>query len=296
MVLAVLLLVPLLIFFPTSLGNKTLIPADNLFQWAPWSHYAATYEAAVPHNELLSDLLLENYAWKRFLLQSIAEREIPLWNPYLFSGTPFLAAGQHSALYPFSLIYLIMPLERAYGLFTISQLFLAGASMYLFARVLRMTRGGALMAAVIYQLCSYMLVSVDFPMVLAASAWLPFLLAMIELVIRQQPALGGRPATLPWVALGAAGLGVQLLAGHGENSYFTLLVMGLYAAWRLGVQGLEQRKQIELSWIRLGRSLCAAGLLASPDGGPGHRSGSRTGDPIFRTRPAQFPRRRGIVG
>jgi O-antigen/teichoic acid export membrane protein len=255
LVLAILLLVPLLIFLPTSLGNKTLIPADNLFQWAPWSQYAATYDAAVPHNELLSDLLLENYAWKRFLLQSIAEREIPLWNPYLFSGTPFLAAGQHSALYPLSLIYLIMPLERAYGVFTVSQLFLAGASMYLFARVLRMKRGGAFMAAVIYQLCSYMLVSVDFPMVLAASAWLPFLLAMIELVIRQQPALGGRPATLPWVALGAAGLGIQLLAGHGENSYFTLLVMGLYTAWRLSVQGIDERKQKAPSWVSLGRSL-----------------------------------------
>ena len=32
LILAILLLLPLLIFFPVSLGNKTLIPADNLFQ------------------------------------------------------------------------------------------------------------------------------------------------------------------------------------------------------------------------------------------------------------------------
>jgi O-antigen/teichoic acid export membrane protein len=234
LVLAALLLLPLLIFWPVTLGSRTLIPADNLFQWAPWRTYAEAYDAAVPHNELLSDLLLENYAWKRFLLDSIRERQIPLWNPHLFAGVPFLAAGQHSALYPFSLLFYVLPLERAYGVFTISQLFLAGAFMYLFGRVLGMRRGGAALAAVVYQLCSYMLVSVDFPMILAASAWLPLLLAMIELVVRQRPVLGGQPATLPWVVLGAAGLGLQLLAGHGENSYFTLLVMGLYAVWRLG--------------------------------------------------------------
>lgn len=236
LVLGGLVLLPLLIFWPVTVGSRTLIPADNLFQWAPWRAYAETYGAATPHNELLSDLLLENYAWKRFILEAIRERQIPLWNPNLFAGVPFLATGQHSALYPFSVLFYFLPLERAYGVFTVSQLFLAGAFMYLFGRVLGMRRGAATLAAVVYQLCSYMLVSVDFPMILAASAWLPWLLTMIELTVRQQPALGGRPATLPWVVLGAAGLGMQLLAGHGENSYFTLLVMALFAAWRLGTE------------------------------------------------------------
>ena len=243
--LALLLLLPLLVFWPVTLGNKTLIPADNLYQWAPWEPYADDLglPAYGPENELLSDLLLQNYAWKRFLVQSIEERQIPLWNPYLFAGAPFLAAGQHSALYPFSLIYYLFPLPRAYGLFTVSQLFLAGAFMYLLARVLRIRRTGALLAAITYQLCAFMIVSVDFPMILAASAWLPFLLAMVELVIRQQPVPGGRSATLPWVVLGAGGLGMHLLAGHGENTYFTLVVMGLYAAWRLVGVGVEARAQ-----------------------------------------------------
>jgi O-antigen/teichoic acid export membrane protein len=243
--LALLLLLPLLAFWPVTVGSKTLIPADNLFQWAPWKSYAGDQglPAYGPENELLSDLLLENYAWKRFLLQSIEERQIPLWNPYILSGTPFLAAGQHSALYPFSLIFVLFPLPRAYGLFTVSQLFLAGAFMYLFARILRIRRTGALVAAITYQLCAFMIVSVDFPMILAGAAWLPFLLAMIELVVRQQPVPGGGSATLPWAVLGAGGLGMQLLAGHGENTYFTLLVLGLYAAWRLAVVAVRARRE-----------------------------------------------------
>ena len=168
---------PLILFFPVSLGTRTLIPTDNLFQWPPWQHYTEQYGSAVPHNELLSDLLLENYAWKQFTRQSIQDGEIPLWNPYLFAGAPFLANGQHSMLYPFSLVFLIAPLWRAYGLFTVSQLFLAGAFMYLLARIFTMKRGSALLSAVTYQLCSYLLVSVDFPMILAGSAWLPLFAA-----------------------------------------------------------------------------------------------------------------------
>ena len=37
------------------------------------------------------------------------------------------------------------------------------------------------------------------------------------------------------MAVGAAALGVQILAGHIEITYYTLLMMALYAAWRLGL-------------------------------------------------------------
>lgn len=101
-----LFLLPLAFFWQVTLGTKTLLPADNLYQYPPWAGYRAQVGVPdVPHNQLLSDLVLENYEWKQFTRQSIAAREIPLWNPYLFAGTPFLAEGQHSALYPFSLIY-----------------------------------------------------------------------------------------------------------------------------------------------------------------------------------------------
>jgi hypothetical protein len=78
-----------------------------------------------------------------------------------------------------------------------------------------------------------MVVSVVFPMIVAGASWLPLILNAVELVVRQQPALGGRPATLPWLALGAGALGVQILAGHVEITYYTLLVTAGYAAWRL---------------------------------------------------------------
>jgi len=195
------LLLPLLILlWPVTFGGKTLIPADNLFTFEPWKSFAKDLGVSVPHNELLSDLILENYVWKKFILECIRNRELPLWNPYIFTGMPFLATGQHSALYPLSLIFYIIPLPRAYGIFTLLQLWLAGLSMYFLARVLGMSRLGSTVASLAYELSGFFVVSVVFPMIIAAAAWLPAILACIEITLRRLKE--GRKSPIPFITLG----------------------------------------------------------------------------------------------
>ncbi|HLF24820.1 MAG TPA: oligosaccharide flippase family protein [Anaerolineae bacterium] len=239
LILVGLFALPLILFWPVTLGGKTLLPADVPFQFAPWRLAANELGAAIPQNQLLADLILENYPWKRFILESLRAGEVPLWNPYLFAGAPFLANGQASTLYPFSAIFYVAPLASAYGWFTVTQLFLAGTFMYTLGRVLGIGRLGSLCAAVTYQLSGFFVVSVVFTMIIAAAAWLPLLLAMIECVIRQRP-LFDRPASLPWVVIGALALGCQVLAGHPEITYYTLLVMAFFALWRLSSQRTDQ--------------------------------------------------------
>jgi O-antigen/teichoic acid export membrane protein len=78
-------------------------------------------------------------------------------------------------------------------------------------------------------------------MIIAGAAWLPLILTAIEFIIRQR-SLGGRPATWPWLTLGAIALGCQILAGHVEITYYTLLVSGAYSAWRLITEWLSYHK------------------------------------------------------
>ena len=235
-----LLLLPLLLFAPVALGHRTLLPADALFLFEPYRSAAGELGVGTPHNPLLSDLILENYAWKRFLLEAIRDRELPLWDPYIFAGHPFFANGQHSALYPLSVVFYLLPLWRAYGVFTWLQLGIAGWWAYLFARTLGVSRLGSLVAGIAFQLSGFMVVSVVHPMIIAGSSWLPFILAMVERVVQQRPLSGRRPTSLPWVLLGAVGMGCQMLAGHAENTYFVLLVVAAYAAWRLVGRALEE--------------------------------------------------------
>ena len=142
-ILASFLILPLLLFGSVTLGSKTMLPADNLFQWEPWTAVSDQYDLFRaddgrfgPQTPLISDLVIQNYAWKRFINNSLADGQIPLWNPHLFAGVPFLATGQHGALYPFSIFFLLLPVAKAYGWYTVSQIWLAGVLAYVFGRVL----------------------------------------------------------------------------------------------------------------------------------------------------------------
>jgi len=232
--LLLLFLLPLLLYGSVVWGPKTLLPADILYTFEPYEAAAGEMGVPYPQNHLLGDLILQNYPWKLFLRDSFQSRQLPLWNPYLFAGHPFLANGQHSALYPLSAVFYALPLWRAFGVFAWVQLGLAGMFAYVFARVLGMKPLGGLIAGITFQFSGFLVVSVVHPMIVAGASWLPFILAMVELVIQQRPALAGRPASLPWAVLGSLGLGCQILAGHAENTYFVLLVTALYALWRLG--------------------------------------------------------------
>ncbi|MCL5996389.1 MAG: YfhO family protein [Chloroflexi bacterium] len=220
---AFLLVLPLTLFLSVTFGHATLLPADNLFAWQPFRSLAASFGVSQPQNGLLSDLILENYPWKRFIIDSIRQGELPLWNPYLFGGIPFLAAGQHSALYPFSILYYLLPLDKAYGWFTVLNLGLAGIFFFIFMRTLGLSRASSTLAGVAYQLSGFMIVSVVFPMIIAAAAWLPLILTMVELVIRQQKALRGQPeraheppAESPARPAGQRTLGIHRGAGHHD--------------------------------------------------------------------------------
>jgi O-antigen/teichoic acid export membrane protein len=268
LVIAGLVLLPLALYWDVTVGGRTMLPADNLFRWPPWQAAAAEFGVTIPHNELIGDLIIQNYAWKRFVLHSLGQGEIPLWNPYLFAGAPFLANGQHSALYPFSILFLILPLSKAYGWFALIQLWLAGISMYLFGRVLGMRRGSAMLAGLVYQGCGFMVISAAvFPMISAAVVWLPFLLACVEEIVAgeqrsrgaeeqrrthrsQSTAYNSQSRRVLWVALGSVALGMQILAGHPEFTYYTLLIIGLYAAWRLAGVVLAGRRERAFSWGR----------------------------------------------
>ena len=280
-ILLLLLLLPLLWFGPQTLGGKTLLPAENLYTFEPWAGAAASFGVGVPQNPLVSDLVLENYQWKSLLRDAVRDGQIPLWNSRLFAGVPFLAAGQHSALYPLSILFYVLPLWLAYGIFTWLQLGLAAAGTYVFARVLGQRRPAAFLAAVAFSFSGFFISSVNFTMIIAAAAWLPLILTMIELVVRtvenvrenggieehgQSAAVPARrrrgPAgPIPYVALGAVLFGLQALAGHVEITYYVLMVSAFYAAWRLGGAWLRLRSDALPPKERWARTLQAAAWL-----------------------------------
>ena len=234
LLILLMLLAPLVMFHQQTLGDRTLLPSENLYQHPPYSAYREAVQApTVPHNHLLSDMVLQNYQWKRFIRSQIAQGEIPLWNPHVFAGVPFFAAGQHSALYPLSIIYYALPLSAAYGWFILLNLWLAGLFMAGFMRAIGINRAGAALAGIVYQLSGFMIANAVFPMIVAAAVWLPLILWMIENIVRGRNLWIFRGTALLWVIIGAVAVGCNVLAGHIELTIYTLLVAGYYAGFRM---------------------------------------------------------------
>src|ERR1044071_5692253 len=66
--------------------------------------------------------------------QSYRAGEVPLWNPYNVAGLPFLAQWNTLALYPLSLVYVLLPLPWSLNFFNLLHLFLGGLGMFCLAR------------------------------------------------------------------------------------------------------------------------------------------------------------------
>ncbi|GIK76158.1 MAG: hypothetical protein BroJett021_51460 [Chloroflexota bacterium] len=241
--LLAILLLALLWFAPVlapALTRATLLPFDNLYTFEPW---ASLQPGLIPHNDLLSDLVLQNAVWKAHIREAIANGEFPLWNPKILTGIPFLAAGQASTFYPLNILFYLLPLDLAYGWFTALQVAIAGVCMYLFGRALRLRAPAALFGAVVYMFSGFLIVSVVFTMFLAAVPWLPLLLAVIEVIVRKQEEKGVRSfRPIPYTAVGAAVIGLVVLAGHPELIYYTMLTAGAYSFVRLIAAYVHIRK------------------------------------------------------
>lgn len=154
--------------------------------------------------------------------------ELPFWNGYHNLGQPFLAQWNTMALYPGSLVYLLLPLPWSLNLFCLAHLFLGGMGMYFFARHLLKHPFAAAFAGLAYVFNAFTLNCLMYPHNIAALGWLPWILLSSLLACRS----GGH--ALPLAALAGA---MQMLAGGAEIILQTWLLAGgfmLFDCWQKG--------------------------------------------------------------
>ena len=80
------------------------------------------------------DGVAEFYPWRLFAAQTLRAGWLPLWNPHQFCGTPFVANSQSAVFYPFNLLFVLLPVVRAFGVSVLVHLTLTGWFMYGFLR------------------------------------------------------------------------------------------------------------------------------------------------------------------
>ena len=173
--------------------------------------------------------LLQFYPWRQLAVEQIQAGHWPLWNPYLGAGAPLAANLQTAAFYPLNVLFLLMPVERAFGWELALHVMLAGLFAYYLGRALGMDRFGALITGLTYGMGGYLVARWVFPSMVYAITWLPLLLALTEKIVTK-PRVKAR--TCRYTALLALTIALQLLAGHAQTSFYSLLIVAAFALWR----------------------------------------------------------------
>ncbi|MCA9859951.1 MAG: YfhO family protein [Thermomicrobiales bacterium] len=180
------------------------------------------------------DAMTQFYPWYSYLGERLREFGIPSWNPSQFSGAPFASDPQSGWSYlPAMAFFTAFPLAIAVPIFIVFHLALAGYSVYVLARILRIPPLGALAAGSAYMLSGPIFSrSVCCPAQLQVGAWVPLLLVGAELAL-QQPILRRR---VPWIVVSALAMSQILASWLGQGSYYALMLVGAYLGWRALIQ------------------------------------------------------------
>jgi len=233
-----LLLAPLALTFPVWGAGKAMFWGTPGLQFVPWWAWAA---------------------------ETIRAGNLPLWNPLLGMGAPLIANYQSGLFYPPNWIYLFSGLVGGAELLAwcvaplmAFHLAFAGLGMSLLARRLGFGNLAQTICGLSFALSGYLVGRAGFLSISSAVAWLPWILLAADQLVASLEA--GKPARKAIIL--AVVIALQLLAGHAQTAWYSLLLVGIWTSvrsWNCKQDSRTARLRRSLVSIRW---LILAGLLA----------------------------------
>ena len=195
----ILILLPVLIFWPLTMGGRVLYWGLPLYQF---------------------------YPWHSLVVEAVRGGHLPLWTGLLGNGAPLLANHQSAVFYPLNLIYFVLPVERAMGTSVVLHLILAGLFAYGWGRAVGLSRFGATVVGLSFMLSAFLASRTQFITIVNVGAWLPLLFWLAHRMVQ-------RRSLWDAIWLGVA-IALQFLAGHAQLWFYSLWAVALYVlaeAW-----------------------------------------------------------------
>jgi len=221
---------------------KRVLVKENqttVFQWGPWLGPALLLlltlvmfgDVLLDSGKVLShvgtDLSRQFIALREFGFQQLRSGNLTLWNPYLFSGMPYLGGFQAAMLYPLNLLHLILPVAVAVNVLIATHVFLSGLFMYFWALRRGLHQLSATMSGALLMFCGahFLHIYAGHPPHLMSMTWAPLLFLAIDGLFETRE--------LKWCLLGMFALAMQILAGQPQYVIYTGVAAGIYWCFRI---------------------------------------------------------------
>src|SRR3989441_2376939 len=170
----------------------------------------------------IGDLITQFYPYRTLAARVVRAGELPMWNPYMTSGTVFLGNPLSALFYPPNALYYVLPVAAAWTLGFLLRTFLSGLFTALFLRRIGATSSGAIVAALLFTFSGFMTVyqGMTIP---DAALWLPLICYSIVRLHADRSASS--------IVIAAIAFAMPALAGHPETSAHLTLTGTALAAF-----------------------------------------------------------------
>ncbi len=176
-----------------------------------------------PGNVVGNDVTALGSFWRSFFATSVRNGTgIPFWNPFVFSGTPFIGDPQSQMFYPFVWASLIFNSDFLFGWWFVVDVFLIGAFTFLFARTLAMSKYAALFSAIAFMFSATIVLRVyaGHLSILDALVWFPLILLFYERSFTHNRILNGLGAGIA--------MALMVLSGMVQIALYAMFVCFVY--------------------------------------------------------------------
>ncbi len=216
------------IFFKNFIFEGLLpVPSDTIVGlYHPFrDKYAKDYPRGIPFkNFLITDPVRQQYVWRFLVVSSEKKMQLPLWNPYNFSGTPLLANFQSSPFYPLNFLFFIIPFNYAWGIFIFAEPLLAGIFLYLYLTNLKLNKYASLIGAISFSFSGFSVAWLEWGTISHVAMWLPLLLFSIDKI-----ASSGKNRKLNiWILVYLFSLISSFFAGHLQTFFYLFIFSYVY--------------------------------------------------------------------
>lgn len=235
-------LVTCLIFFKIFTKSLFPIPGDLLVSfYYPW--YSGGWNGYNPwttHKELLgADSIRQIYLWKEFAANQLKKGQIPLWNPYTFSGQPLAANFQSSVFYPLNIFYFLTNAKNAWILLIVVQPLLGGVFMYLATRSFKVEQIASLFAAISFMFSSYLITWMENGNIAHSYIWLPLAFWLTNKYFEKE--------NFRFLLILILSLSLSILAGHPQTAIY--IYMAVFLFWLFKMYETKVTKFLSLFFI-----------------------------------------------
>jgi len=207
---------------------------------------------------LHSDAIRLFITWKHFTRASLlATGKLPLWLPYVWSGSTFVGDIISQLFYPLNIPFLFIRSELFFSYYMLLHVALAGFFIYCYARVIGLPVLPASLSAILYMYGGITAVLYHFQRIDWIVCWLPALFLSLEMLAQKK--------NLTWAIISGIITAIFFLGAHPQIFFFAFVCAAAYFLFQALAERSEMFKVLGLGCLAcvIFVGLAAIGLLPS---------------------------------